>query len=90
LAPGTTTIVLSAFAMVMPECVGADPADQRGRRAQFGRGHRLVRAFAAGKIKHGFAGDGFADPGMPVGCRHNIHVDATGDEHPPHDCPQNA
>jgi hypothetical protein len=32
---------------------------------------------------HGLAGDGLADPGMPGGCRHHIHVDAAGDEDAP-------
>jgi hypothetical protein len=39
---------------------------------------------AAGKVQHRLAGDGFIDPGMPVGGRHHIHVDAAGDENAAH------
>ena len=69
---------------LLSERIRAEPADQRCRCAQLRGGHRLVRAFAAGKIVHGIAGDGFADLGMPAGCRHHIHVDAAGDEDASH------
>ena len=62
----------------------ADAADQRRRRAQFGGRDRLVRALAAGKVEHGLARDRFADTRMPVGRRHHIHVDASGNENPAH------
>src|ERR1700692_596205 len=66
------------------ERVHPDPADQRDLCAEFGGGHRLVGAVAAGKIKHRVAGDGFADAGMPVGRGHHIHVDAAGNEDAAH------
>ena len=69
---------------LIAERILADPADQRGRRAELGGCDRLVGALAAGKIQHRFAGDGLADPGMPVGRRHHIHVDAAGDEDAAH------
>ena len=31
-------------------------------------------------------GDGLTDAGMPLGCRHHIHVDAAGDDDAPHRC----
>ena len=69
---------------LLAERIRAQPADQRGRRAELRGGHRLVGALAARKIMHGFAGDGLADLGMPAGGRHHIHVDAAGDEDAPH------
>jgi hypothetical protein len=69
---------------LLAERIRAEPADQRRWRAKPGGSHRLVGALAAGKIMHGVAGDGLADPGMPVGGRHHIHVDAAGDEDAPH------
>jgi hypothetical protein len=69
---------------LLSERIGAQPADQRRRRAELRCGDRLVRAFSAGKIMDGISGDGLADPGMPDGCRHHIHVDAAGDEDAPH------
>ncbi len=70
------------------ERIPAEPADQRGRRAEFGGCDRLVGAFAAGKIQARLAGDGLADPGMPVGGRHHIHVDASGNENAAHHIPR--
>jgi hypothetical protein len=66
------------------ERVLANPADQRGWRAEPGRRDRLVRAFAAGKVKQRISGDGLADTGMPVGRRHHIHIDAAGNENAAH------
>jgi hypothetical protein len=100
-APGTTTMVLSALAIVMiavpvyslcreerlhrlAECVLTDTPHQCRRRAEFSRRDRLVRAFAAGKVKHCLTCDGLADARMPAGRRHHIHVDASGDENPAH------
>lgn len=73
----------------MAERILAKPADQRRRRAKLGRRDRLVRALAAGKVKHRIAGNGLADAGMPAGGRYHIHVDAAGDENPPQICSQN-
>ena len=66
---------------LLAERIPADPTDQRRRRPQFCRRDRLVGALAARKIVHGLSGDGLADPGMPVGGCHHIHIDAAGDEH---------
>ena len=68
----------------MAERILAEPADQRRRRAELCGRDRLVRALAAGKITHRIAGDGLADAGMPVGGRHHIHVDASGNENAAH------
>jgi hypothetical protein len=67
------------------ERIRADPADQRCRCAELGGCDRLVGTLAAGKVKHLPAGDGLADPRMPVGRRHNIHVDASSNEDTAHD-----
>ena len=66
------------------ERILAEPADQRGRRAELCRRNRLVRALATGKIKHRITSNGLADAGMPLGRRHHIHVDASGDENAAH------
>src|SRR5258708_6092590 len=66
------------------ERVLAKGADQRARRAGLYRCERLVRALATGKVKHRITGDGLADAGMPLGGRHHIHVDASGDENAAH------
>ena len=76
-------------AQLLPESIRADSADQRDRRAELGGGHRLVGTLAARKIMHGLAGDGLADPRMPAGGRHHIHVDAAGDEDAPYITSQN-
>ncbi len=69
---------------VTAERILAEPADQRRRRAELCGRDRLVRALAAGKVKHRVTGDGFADAGMPVGGCHHIHVDASGNENAAH------
>ena len=114
LAPGMTTMVLSALATVMiavpvwairrvlARALRSIPCAARNAfssspnaslpsrpisavvRAEPRGGDRLVGALAAGKVKHGLAGDGFADSGMPVGGCHHIHVDAAGDENAAH------
>ena len=66
------------------EGILAEPPDQGGQHALLGRRDRLVGALAAGKVQHVLAGDGLADSWMALGSRHHIHVDAAGDEHPPH------
>ena len=71
-------------AQLLAEGVLAKPPDQCRQHALLGGRHRLVGALAAGKVQHVLARDGLADLRMALGGRHHIHVDAAGDEHPPH------
>ena len=75
---------------LLPKGVHTQPADQRGRHAELGGRDRLVRALAAGKIPHRFPGDRLAYLRMPVGRRHHIHINATGDEDAPHAIPNSS